>query len=712
MSASAPVPRANGTAPVERFFRFSVLGLVASGYLAVAGSGYLDIISAAAVGAAILARTFSEAGWIRLRLPEPWITALTVAYLGFYALDYLYLSDDFLTATVHLILFLAVMKILSGAQERDYVFLVVIAFLELLAASLLSSRINFFGFLALFLVFAVATFASWEIRRSIGRAGAVARRSQAAVQIRLAGVAACVTVGILAITAGLFFFLPRTARAAFQHLVPERYHLTGFSDEVTLGQIGEVKQQSAVLMHVRIPELERPLHLKWRGMALAEFDGRRWFNSREGGQLLRVEQTLLRLADDDQRRRLGERLDYEVQLKSIASDVLFIAGRPEFIRIRSPFLIRTATGSFRDAYRASATVRYGVYAFLEETARDKDPAVAPLTPGERELYLRMPPVDPRIAELAWQVSRGYGSSVGKALAIEQHLRTRYGYTIELPRRPPPDPIAHFLFERRRGHCEYFASAMAVMLRAVGIPSRVVTGFQSGVFNPLTGWWVIRASDAHSWVEAWLPETGWTTFDPTPPDPSPPALGLWSRLGLVLDAAETFWQEWVLNYDLDRQLTLAARVERSGRNFSFDWLSHPSAAWRWIKESAGPWARRYGPAAVAVLFLTVVLVPGSRSLRRWWEARQQALRMQRGEALCSDATRLYTRALDLLRRHGIEKPPWLTPVEFTRTITSPRLAPVVDSLTAAYNRLRFGGDPQAAPRMLALLDELEQALRRS
>ena len=125
-----------------------------------------------------------------------------------------------------------------------------------------------------------------------------------------------------------------------------------------------------------------------------------------------------------------------------------------------------------------------------------------------------------------------------------------------------DPLAHFLFERKAGHCEYFASAMAVMLRSLGIPSRVVTGFQSGIYNPLNGWQVIRASDAHSWVEAYLPRRGWATFDPTPPDPNAVQTGLGTKLAMYMDAAETFWQEWVLNYDLEHQLVLATRVQQS------------------------------------------------------------------------------------------------------------------------------------------------------
>ena len=94
-------------------------------------------------------------------------------------------------------------------------------------------------------------------------------------------------------------------------------------------------------------------------------------------------------------------------------------------------------------------------------------------------------------------------------------RTRFGYTLQLPRTPPKDPIANFLFERKQGHCEYFASSMAVMLRTLGIPSRVVNGFRSDEFNDLTGNYVVRAKDAHAWVEAYFPGYGWQTFDPTP-----------------------------------------------------------------------------------------------------------------------------------------------------------------------------------------------------
>ena len=120
--------------------------------------------------------------------------------------------------------------------------------LELLAACLVSASFNFFVFLLLFLVLGVATFASSEIRQARKRGYSPSRTPDAGVSARLIGVVLSVSLAILVITAGLFFFLPRTARAAFQHLVSHRYHLVGFSNHVTLGEIGEVKQESVVVM--------------------------------------------------------------------------------------------------------------------------------------------------------------------------------------------------------------------------------------------------------------------------------------------------------------------------------------------------------------------------------------------------------------------------------------------------------------------------------
>jgi hypothetical protein len=118
--------------------------------------------------------------------------------------------------------------------------------------------------------------------------------------------------------------------------------------------------------------------------------------------------------------------------------------------------------------------------------------------------------------------------------------------------------------------------MAVMLRTLHIPSRIVTGFRGGEFNDLTGQYVVRASDAHSWVEAYFPGSGWVSFDPTPAGSLPARTG-WSRMQLYLDAAASFWREWIINYDASHQRALGKDATTNSRHFLDE-------ARRWIERS--------------------------------------------------------------------------------------------------------------------------------
>ena len=184
-------------------------------------------------------------------------------------------------------------------------------------------------------------------------------------------------------------------------------------------------------------------------------------------------------------------------------------------------------------------------------------------------YLRLPAsLDPRIPRLAQQISGAAGNNYDKALALETYLRTHFDYTLQLSRTVPHDPLANFLFERKQGHCEYFASSMAVMLRSLGIPARIVNGFRTGEFNDLTSQYVIRASNAHSWVEAFFPGYGWIDFDPTPGASMVTRTG-WNRFALYEDAMASFWRDWVVNYDAGHQQALAVGVrEAKAANLRF------------------------------------------------------------------------------------------------------------------------------------------------
>lgn len=691
---------------IERFFQFSLLGLVVSGYLAVAGSGYLDAATVALTGAGLLLRALLIAGWVRLEFSERLVTGITLSYIGFFVVDYFLLSRDFLSATVHLVFFLAVMKILTARSNRDYLYTATIAFVELLAAAILSIDFNFFLFLALFLLCAIATLTSAEIRRSLERTPAPPRAIVRRFHPRLASLALSITAGILLLTGGLFFVLPRTADAALSRLSAHPIHLPGFSNEVTLGDIGEMKTSSRPVMHIRIFSSEPVAGLKWRGAALTEFDGKRWSNPHPTTETIVMEGGHAKLNPAPvipSIRHLG----YHVELDAVDTEALFFAGIPETLDLRQPVVLRTNTGSYRLPQTPPPGFRYDAYSRLEEPPESSPPPNAATVMGliDRGRYLQLPSgrLDPRIPELARTFAAGASSPLERARAIERHLRSDYGYSLELPQNEVQDPLAYFLFTRKKGYCEYFASAMTVMLRTLGIPARLATGFQSGIYNPISEQWVVREADAHSWVEAWIPGYGWTTFDPTPPDPHS-SFALLTRLGLYVDAAQTFWRDWVVSYDVNRQGTLADRMEQGARRAGMRWFDSLSGfRTDWIRTSFV----RFGPSAGVALVLGGVLWMLGPKLLGVFRLRQRVRRARRGQAGAGDATLLYRRMLQILRRRGYQKPAWFTPAEFAASLPRSGLGPAVTEFTETYNAWRFGGHGDLAPRLSGLLDELER-----
>ena len=244
----------------------------------------------------------------------------------------------------------------------------------MLAAAILSFQMSFFFFLALFLLCTIATFSSGEIRASAIEYTGVVRGEMVRFPRRLSLFTVAAFLGILMVTAGTFFVLPRTARAAFQRFVPRRYHLPGFANEVTLGEIGEIKQSNTPVMHIKPYSGSSVLNARWRGSSLAEFDGKKWFNEPAREDWRRVDRGVLLLRSAP-RRHGGHSIAYQVELNDIASDTLFFAGTPESITINLPRLrfsrggtVRSPPGTF------TAGLRYGVRSYLEE---DVSPTIAP-----------------------------------------------------------------------------------------------------------------------------------------------------------------------------------------------------------------------------------------------------------------------------------------------------------------------------------------------
>ncbi len=696
---ASTVPKA-----ISRTFEYALLGMLTAGYLAVLGSRMLDWPATLFGAAGLILRGLMTAGVVEFEL-QPRITgALALLFLGFFPIDWYYLSGTFLLATVHMVFFLAVLKLVTAKTARDYGYLKAVAGLELVAAAVLSGGASFLIYLAVFMFFAIVAFASGEVFRGAACSATVSRLALPSFPVRLGWLSGFLFLGILTLTTGMFLILPRTARAAFARLGPQR-HLTGFSKFVTLGEIGELKSNNTPVMHVRSYQNEAFLPVKWRGSVLTEFDGTHWFNPPEPDQPVRVDKGVIALRTAVLGTRMGRSLIYQARLSPLISDTLFFAGSPETIRIDVPFLRYSRGGVFHVPPRFGFQrygfqgLNYSVYGFLPDEWAEVRFATAPLAGLYREELLSLPRIDPRIPQLARTMTTGATTEAERARAIESHLRHDYGYTLQLLAKPVPDPLAYFLFERKKGHCEYFASAMAVMLRTMGIPSRVVTGFQSGTYNSMTGWQVVRASDAHSWVEAWLDGRGWTTFDPTPADPSGGLLGL-SSLAMLSDTADQFWQDWVVSYDADRQMALFTQMHESGKQFRFPQFDQISGA---LSGSVARWA----PALGFIVLAVALWILAGPAATRWWHHRAHARRVARGHTQPSDATILYQRFLRLLEKRGVRKPPWLTPSEFVRVLTKPDLAALAAQATEAYNDMRFGGRPEAASRLTLVLDKIEK-----
>jgi protein-glutamine gamma-glutamyltransferase len=703
---------------VERYFEVSLYLLVITGFITLAGTGKLDLVSVVLVGGALLYRGYLLIRREALRIPEEWSDYATLAYVVFYAIDFFLISGNFVYATVHLVLFSMVVKLFSVQRERDHVYLAALSFMMVLAAAVLTVDSIFLLLFCLFLVLATATFISMEIRRSAQLALHAARETapgKRRLGASLSTIAVLLTLAIALGSVGIFFILPRGSGGYLSNLSQHNELLTGFSNDVQLGQIGEIKQSSAVVMHIQIQGDRRGEHhnLLWRGVGLSIFDGRRWANP-PGRMVLpispdgtfQIARTLQANRNVAQFTGAYKPISYRVLMEPVGTNVVFVT---PFINIVSgPYrtLSIDNTGSVTIA-DDRPTSTYQAVSNLAAPAAETLRAVQPVyPPGVILRYLQLPAVDPRVRQLAAQVTGSATNAYDKAAAIETYLKSTFGYTLQLSKTPPRDPIAEFLFERKEGHCEYFASAMAVMLRSVGIPARLVNGFRSGQFNDVTSSYIIRASDAHTWVEAYFPGNGWVTFDPTPPDPVPNGSS-WSRILLYIDAAREFWREWVINYDFAHQFLLHQQV--------FSQVGQRVAEGRWwlrqayermlerARRSTQSVSARDLEIKLGGLVILILAAASARQFLRQW--RNWRLRRHPERAPQAAATVWYERMNSYLSRRGFTRSPAHTPAEFVRSIPEDSLRSSVARFTEHYERARFGNHAADAQRLPELYEEI-------
>ncbi len=692
----------------ERLFKIASYGLFVSGFLALAFTGAVDLSGILLYSLVLI----SSWWWDERRnlLPVRFQNSLMLGYLLFYVADLFYLSRPVL-ATVHLVFFVSAIKLFSKKGPRDYLFLYLFSFAQILIATTFTISIVFLVNVFFFLLFGIACLVLHEIFSSKQSFGETAGGDAFWGAGTFFANAALLTVVMCLLAVPFFFILPRFQTGFLGHS-PKSANLSGFSDHVNLGDIGRIKLNPAVVMRVKVdrPVSAIPANLKWRGITLSSFDGMGWTRSREEFRVAPNESGGYQVGSQFYDKRSVLQQIFVVEPGN--PNILFHAPQLISVSYEVQNLRMDAGESFSYGKPGYSGSRYTVFSTIVDREQLlSKPMRGQIPPWIARRYLWLPETDPRIRELALRVTAQDKDVRDKTRSIERYLKTNYGYTLDINVPRGVDPLSYFLFDSRAGHCEFFASAQAVMLRTLDIPARIVNGFQRGEFNNWGNNFIVRESDAHSWVEAYFPGISWVEFDPTPPDPNPPFTGWMATIGHFFDAIDLFWTTEIVTYDFWKQVTLFRSVRQRASNVSQkadlrirrwkqvfqDWFAGlVSGSWK----LPDLWFWPIGIAAVAIWILVrfhLALLARLLSLLPHRRARRM-------ESLL--VSRLYLRFLRKLESRGFRRRKGETAKELVARIDADDLRSRADRFAELYYRLRYKpGMEQKARDLVAILEEL-------
>lgn len=698
--------------------------MVASALAAVLLGGELGPIGSLLLALAVVVSWFWEAPQAPFaRLELAWNLA-TLGMLGRAVLAVLS-GDSVLVAANDFVLFLTVNRLFNRRTSRDYLQLYILSFLQMTAATVLNAELSY-G--VLFLIYVVAT--TWtlilfHLKREMeenyllkyggtleGRPVRVQRvmNSRKLVGGRFLVVTSVLSLVIFAGAATLFFLFPRVGFGYFFKKQRAGITMAGFSDQVELGHFGVIKNDPTVVMRVEFerPELRAQIAPYWRGIAFDHYDGFRWTKSRAGmDRPLRLNDGVYPVAGwGDASDPLVEQRIY---LEPMDSRVLFGLSRLEAVAFDAPPMPLAKQRAVRIdpegdvVYEQTDQVAFRYQAYSRRERVPPERLNTPLAAYRQQArkstsrYLQLPePLSADVAALGARII-GDAATVGEAVdRVERWLQENLTYTLELGRDPRYAPLEDFLFVQRRGHCEYFATAMVILLRTQGIAARNVNGFLGGTWNEFGSYLAVSQGEAHSWVEVWLGPAGglgrrgfghhddhWMTRDPTPSGAGRGQTGILTRLSQIADALRMRWYKYIIEYDLESQAGALQTLRDLWRG-AFSGEGRPALI------SAGRWLLG---AVVLGVFLFGLL-----TLRRGGPA--PAVAQRRASEAAADLFEALVRAYG---RRGHRHRPGATAREFLAGLVgaaAPDLE-VAHRVVDQYERVRFGGAVFAPEELRAL-----------
>jgi len=623
-----------------------------------------------------------------LKLSARAVSVLVAAAFLFSIADFLYIGGSLIMAGSDFLVILLCLKLFSLNEEKDHVQVYALSLFLLLASSGLSTEIYFIiSFVAFFLSL---TWALILLTIKGEAAGPGQGMDRFTVGGRFFGGTALLTLAAFAATLLFFLILPRIGVGFFSRQAGGLLKIAGFSDTVRLGDMGEVKLDPTVVMRAEIPGAfvspERPPY--WRGRAFDLYDGTSWQDT-AGGEVDVPRNIMGEFYISPGRRQPERPVVQVIDLEPLETSAIFALYRPYKVVSDFRHLWANQSLGLHLPYSPGSRIHYTVYSDPVEPSDEELAAEdTGLPSGQNDPdYLQLPEGSGRLTELAGQVTAGAASPFEKVKGVKNYLGTNFAYTLDPPRDTSLSPMDDFLFKSKAGYCEHFATAMTLMLRATGVPARMVSGFMGGEWNEYGGFYLVREQDAHTWVEVYFPDYGWVRFDPTPPAPAGAgASAVSTDIGKLLGYLRFKWDRYIVYYSLRDQVEAAGRLSKTYQALrrTIDGLagSLKNAFDRRTGTGTSPGALKL-PAVYAVIPVLFILLAYA------------AMRLLKKKGFIDKkvGVAFYEEMESILRKKGLKRAPGTTPLEFAAVVSDKgNIYEGVKYVTEVYNRVRFGGRP--------------------